>query len=76
MLTRRAFTSVRSALPASNTTPVSSRSFAAFTAAQNPIRAPALADITPEAAAKFSERQNEFREGLINAQKQKEQQES
>jgi hypothetical protein len=39
-------------------------------------RAPSLADITPDSAASFSKKQQEFRDGLITAQKQREQQES
>lgn len=76
MLTRRVCTSVRAALPAPHTTAPSSRSFAALAAAQGPAKAPSLADITPDGASKFNERQNEFRQGLISAQKQKEQQAS
>jgi hypothetical protein len=53
-----------------------SRSFAAGAVMKSPARAPALADITPEDAASFNKKQKEFREGLIAAQKQKEQQES
>ena len=39
-------------------------------------RAPSLADITPDGAPKFDERQKEFREGLRAAQKAKEKQDS
>jgi hypothetical protein len=76
MLCRRVCASVRNAVPAAPSAVTNSRSFAAFAAAQSPARAPALADITPEAAAKFNERQQEFRDGLVSAQKKKEQQES
>lgn len=76
MLTRRVCASVRSAVPAPHASPAASRSFAALAAAQSPARAPALADITPDGAARFNERKNDFREGLVAAQKQKEQQES
>lgn len=76
MLARRVCASVRSAVPAQHTTAASSRSFAALAAAQGPARAPALAEISPDGAAAFNEKQLEFREGLIAAQKKKEQQES
>lgn len=74
----RSVRSVRSAVPAPHTTTsaANSRSFAALAAAQSQARAPALADITPDGAARFNERQKEFREGLVAAQKKKEQQES
>ncbi|KAJ4346192.1 hypothetical protein N0V95_005608 [Ascochyta clinopodiicola] len=75
MLARRACGSVGSILPASRSLGASSRSFTAAVATQSSARAPALADITPDAAASFNKRQKEFREGLIAAQKQKEQQE-
>lgn len=76
MLARRACASVRSLVPAVQpTTPVNSRSFAAFAAAQRQSRTPALADITPDGASKFNERQTEFREGLIAAQQKREQEE-
>lgn len=76
MLTRRALTGVRGRASAAQPIAPSSRPFTALAAAQSPARAPALADITPDAASKFNERQKEFREGLVNAQKKKEQQES
>ncbi|XTI90128.1 NIPSNAP family protein [Cenococcum geophilum] len=76
MLTRRFAPRVRSLAPASQASPVTSRPFTVLPAAQSPARAPALADITPDAAPKFDARQREFREGLIAAQKRKEQQES
>lgn len=73
MFTRRACASVRSALPAQHPTAIHSRSFAAGAALH---RVPALADITPDSAATFTRKQKEFREGLIAAQKKKEQDES
>jgi hypothetical protein len=76
MLARRACSSVRGILSVPRSTATSSRTFAAGTAMQRPARAPALADITPDAAASFNKKQTEFREGLVAAQKQKEQQES
>lgn len=76
MLTRRACNNVRGILPTSHPATVSTRSFAAGLTAQSSVRAPALADITPDAAATFNRKQKEFREGLVAAQKQKEQQES
>lgn len=77
MFTRRACGSVRSAISAQATTKqTATRSFAAFAATQNPVRAPSLADVKPDGAAEFNQRQKEFREGLIAAQKKKEQQES
>lgn len=76
MFARRACSSVRSIVPAPRSTAASSRSFVAGAVTQSPNRAPALADITPDAAASFNKKQKEFRESLIAAQKQKEQQES
>ena len=76
MLCRRVCASVRNAVPAAPSNTASSRAFAALAAAQSPARAPALADIKPEGASKFNERQKEFRDGLVSAQKKKEQQES
>jgi hypothetical protein len=76
MLTRRACSSVRGILPTSRPATVSTRSFAASAITQSSTRAPALADITPDAAASFNRKQKEFRDGLVAAQKQKEQQES
>ena len=55
---------------------LNSRGFAALAAAQSPARAPALADIRPDGAAAFNERQKEYREALVAAQKKREQQES
>jgi len=76
MLTRRVCASVRTGLPAAHLAPVNARSFSAAAAAQSPARAPTLADIAPDSASRFNERQKEFREGLVAAQKQKERQES
>ncbi|OCL11447.1 NIPSNAP-domain-containing protein [Glonium stellatum] len=75
MLARRFAPRVRNLAPASQASPLTSRPFTALPAAQSPARAPALSDITPDAAPKFDARQREFREGLIAAQKRKEQQE-
>ena len=76
MFARRASSNVRSMLSAPRSIPVGSRSFVAGASLQSSPRAPALADITPDAAASFNKRQREFRDGLVAAQKQKEQQES
>ena len=76
MFARRASSNVRSMLSAPRSIPVGSRSFVAGASLQSSSRAPALADITPDAAASFNKRQREFRDGLVAAQKQKEQQES
>jgi cell pole-organizing protein PopZ len=76
MLARRACASVRNISHAQLTLAVRSKSFTATASAQSPSRAPALADITPSSAASFTEKQREFRDSLITAQKQKEQQES
>lgn len=76
MLARRAGSNVCSVLSTSRSRPVGSRSFVAGALLQNSNRAPALADITPDAAASFNKKQREFRDGLVAAQKQKEQQES
>lgn len=76
MLTRRALAGVRSVLSAPQTTVVRSRDFTVSAVAQGSTRPPALADITPTSAASFTQKQKEFRESLITAQKRKEQEES
>lgn len=76
MFSRRVHAHVRSTLPTCSTVTVRSRTFAAAAAVQGQIRPPALADITPDGAASFAEKQKKFREGLVAAQKQKEQEES
>jgi cell pole-organizing protein PopZ len=76
MLARRACTHVLNSLPASQVIAVRSRSFTVAAATQSPARAPTLADITPNTAADFNRKQQEFRDSLVAAQKQKEQQES
>ena len=76
MFARRTCASVRGILPGPLSTAARSRSFAASAVNQSSTRAPALADITPDAAASFNKKQTEFRDGLVAAQKQKEQQES
>jgi hypothetical protein len=76
MFAQRASSNVRSILSAPRSIPVGSRSFVAGASLQSSSRAPALADITPDAAASFNKKQKEFRDGLVAAQKQKEQQES
>jgi hypothetical protein len=76
MFARRASSNVRSMLSAPRSIPIGSRSFVAGALLQSNSRAPALADITPDAAASFNKRQKEFRDELVAAQKQKEQQES
>jgi hypothetical protein len=76
MVARRAFAQARSNASVPRVLTLHSRSFAAVAAAQNPARAPALADITPDGAASFNKKQLEFREGLVAAQKKREQQES
>jgi hypothetical protein len=76
MLTRRACASVRGVLSSQTATAVRSRAFTIGAASQSPARAPALADITPDAAASFNEKQKSFRDGLVAAQKRKEQEES
>ena len=76
MLARRACAQALNGLPASQVLVGRSRSFAAATAAQSPAQAPALADITPDSARSFNKKQQDFRDGLVAAQKQREQQES
>lgn len=76
MLSRRACASVRGRLIPQSVPAVRTRAFGAAAATQSPVRAPALADITPDSAASFNEKQKKFRDGLIAAQKQKEQEES
>ena len=76
MLARNACARALNCLPASQAFAIRSRSFAVSAAVQGSGRAPALGDITPNGAADFNQRQKEFRESLITAQKQKEQQES
>ena len=76
MFSRRVGASLRGALSTQHATAVgSSRSFAAYAAAQKH-KTPSLADIKPDGAAEFNARQKEYREGLIAAQKKKEQKES
>jgi hypothetical protein len=76
MLARRVGAGLRSALPAQHTAAaVNSRSFTAYAAAQRQ-KAPALADVKHDGTAEFNARQKEYREGLITAQKEKEQRES
>jgi hypothetical protein len=75
MLARRACARALNGLPASQAFGSHSRSFTAATATQGP-RAPSLADITPDSAASFNKKQQEFRDGLVAAQKQREQQDS
>jgi hypothetical protein len=76
MLARSACASVRAILSPQSATAVRSRAFAVGAASQSPARAPALADITPDSAASFIEKQKDFRDGLVAAQKRKEQEES
>ncbi|KAL9074785.1 MAG: hypothetical protein Q9157_004275 [Trypethelium eluteriae] len=54
---------------------VSARSFASSSYLSNPAKAPALADVMPDGGPTFDAKQREFRDKLIAAQKQKEQQE-
>jgi len=76
MLAQRACSNVRSILSATRAVPPVTRAFSAGTLLQGSARAPALGDITPDAATSFNKKQKEFRDGLVAAQKQKEQQES
>ena len=76
MLSRRACAGVRSVLSAPHATPASSRFFTAGAALQSSTRPPTLADISTRDAASFAKKQKAFREGLMAAQKQKEQEES
>ena len=76
MLSRRALASVRGIIAAPQATVIRSRDFTTSVAVQGSTRVPALGDITPEGAASFNEKQKEFRDSLINAQKRKEQEES
>jgi hypothetical protein len=76
MLTRSACASVRGILSPQSATVARSRAFAVGAASQSPARAPTLADITPDSAASFNEKQKSFRDGLAAAQKRKEQEES
>lgn len=76
MLARRVGANLRGALPAHQASAVvTSRSFTAYAAAQSH-KTPALADVKPDGAAEFNARQKEYREGLIAAQRKKEQKES
>jgi hypothetical protein len=75
MLSRRACASVRGRLIPQSVSTVRTRAFGAAAATQSPVRAPSLADITPDSAASFNEKQKKFRDGLIAAQKKKEQDE-
>lgn len=76
MFARRACLSARSAIASTPAPQAASRPFTALAASQSKIRTPALADITPDSAAKFNERQKEYREGLAAAQKKKDDEES
>ncbi|KAF2747664.1 NIPSNAP family protein [Sporormia fimetaria CBS 119925] len=73
MLLQRACAGVRTGASASRLASPNVRSFTARAATQAPVKAPVLADITPEAAPKFNERQKEFRESMAAEQKKKEQ---
>jgi hypothetical protein len=75
MLARRVCANVRS-VNAVSSTAANTRVFSVIAAARSPARAPALADITPNGATKFIERQKQHREGVIAAQQKKEQEES
>jgi hypothetical protein len=76
MFSRRACASVRGRLTPQPIATVRTRAFGIAPVTQSPARAPALADITPDSAASFNEKQKKFRDGLIAAQKRKEQEES
>jgi cell pole-organizing protein PopZ len=76
MLARRACAHALNCVPASSALAARSRSFTAATATQSQNKAPSLADITPDSAATFNKKQQEFRDGIAAAQKQREQQES
>jgi cell pole-organizing protein PopZ len=76
MLTRRVCASVRGILSPPSATVVRSQAFSTGALTQSPARAPTLADITPDGAAVFNQKQKSFRDGLIAAQKRKEQEES
>ena len=77
MLTRRVCASVRGGiLSPLCATAVRSQAFGTGPPTQSPVRAPTLADITPDSAASFNEKQKSFRDGLAAAQKRKEQEES
>ncbi|CAN9288714.1 unnamed protein product [Alternaria alternata] len=76
MLTRRVCASVRGGiLSPLCATAVRSQAFGTGPPTQSPVRAPTLADITPDSAASFNEKQKSFRDGLAAAQKRKEQEE-
>jgi len=75
MLARRACARALHGLSAPQASAPHARYISAVAAAYGP-RAPSLGDITPDSAASFSKKQQEFREGLVAAQKQREQQES
>jgi hypothetical protein len=76
MLTRRVCASVRGILSPLSATAVRSQAFGTGAPTQSPARIPSLADITPDSAASFNEKQKNFRDGLVAAQKRKEQEES
>jgi hypothetical protein len=76
MLARRLYTHALNSLPASHALAVRSRAFSVAAAVQSSSRAPTIADITPNSAASFNRKQQEFRESLVAQQKQREQQES
>jgi hypothetical protein len=76
MLSRSTCARALQSFPTSHALATRSRLFSAAVAAQGPSRAPTIADITPDSAASFNRRQQEFRDSLVAAQKQKEQQDS
>lgn len=75
MLTRRACAGVRGVLPAQAASAARPRAFSISAAPQGSARAPVLADLTPDGAASFNEKSRQFRQGLVAAQKQREQEE-
>lgn len=75
MLTRRACASVRGVLPAQAAPATRLRPYTVSAALQGKAWAPSLADITPSDAASFNKKSKEFRQSLVAAQKQKEQDE-
>ncbi|KAI9652808.1 MAG: hypothetical protein M1821_007806 [Bathelium mastoideum] len=71
-LVRRGVSTLRSS-PFS--APLSARTFASSSCLSSSTKVPALADVLPDGGPIFDAKQREFREKLVSAQKQKEQQE-
>lgn len=75
MFSRGSARALRSLSPSSSSS-ASIRPFTVSSTSCSPSRAPALADITPDGASTFDEKQKQFREQLASNQRRREQEES